>query len=230
MGYDLIAEAFDRHVRGEPVMHQLSISALLELCGSGSRVLDLACGQGVLARKLASRGYAVTGVDISRKLLNIGRDEEATTPLGVTYVEDDAGSLAKFADGSFDGVASNLAISDIDDLPASMKSVARVLKPEGWFVFAFPHPCFYAPYARWIEADGQKGKLVTQYFEEGRWWPKNAEVRLLGQLGAHHRTLSTVLNSVVEAGMVLDRIAEPEATYVTLAEILVVRAIKRSDT
>jgi ubiquinone/menaquinone biosynthesis C-methylase UbiE len=228
LSYDSIAEAFDRHVREEPVMHELSISTLLELCPAGRRVLDLACGQGILARTLASRGYAVTGVDISGRLLEIARHYETAGPLGVTYVEDDASSLAMFPDGSFDGVASNLAITDIDDLPATMKSVARVLAPDGWFVFAFPHPCFYAPYVRWVEVDGQKGKLVSQYFEEGRWWPKNAEARLLGKVGSYHRTLSTVLDSVIESGLVLDRIVEPPATYVTLAEILVIRAIKRT--
>ena len=38
-------------------------------CGAGSHLLDVPCGNGRLSRELASRGYRVTGVDISEEFI-----------------------------------------------------------------------------------------------------------------------------------------------------------------
>lgn len=141
------------------------------------------------------------------------------------YTEDDACVLAKFADREFDGATSNLAINDVDDLPGFMSSVARVLRPGGWFVFAGMHPCFYSPHAR-LEQAGETG-VATTYFDEGRWWrPKNVPSGPVGKLGHQHRTLSTLINTVAEAGLLLEHIEEvgPQDRGVPL--VLVVRALK----
>ena len=57
---------------------------------SGESVCDLACGQGVMARLLTERGAKVTGVDISEKLFEIARFYESESPLGATYIQDNA--------------------------------------------------------------------------------------------------------------------------------------------
>ena len=57
---------------------------------SGESVCDLACGQGVMARLLTERGAKVTGVDISEKLFEIARLYESESPLGGTYIQDNA--------------------------------------------------------------------------------------------------------------------------------------------
>src|SRR5258708_28563679 len=61
-------------------------AALLELTGSvsGRRLLDLACGQGRIARALARRGAGVVGVDISETLLERARAAERRDGLVIT--------------------------------------------------------------------------------------------------------------------------------------------------
>jgi ubiquinone/menaquinone biosynthesis C-methylase UbiE len=225
VGYDSIAEAYDRFVRNQTMIHTLTIPAVLRLCRGSGRVLDVACGQGVLTRELASAGFTVTGTDISAELLRIARVDEVKSPLGITYVEDDACALAKFSESEFDGATSNLAINDVDDLPAFMASVARVLKPGGWFLFAGMHPCFWAPRTGWFETQASNDHSV-RYFDEGRWWRQDEPTGPVGKLGHQHRTLSTLLNTLIGAGLLVDRIEEPRAEHSNVATVLVVRAVK----
>ena len=72
--YDAIADWYDEYVRTEPLLYEVVTPAALQLIeetGSlaGAVICDMACGQGVLVRELASRGAYVTGIDISERLL-----------------------------------------------------------------------------------------------------------------------------------------------------------------
>ena len=49
-------------------------------------------------------------------------------------------NLSKFPDGPFDGVVCLWTLMDIPDAEATLASVARVLRPEGWFVMCVTHP------------------------------------------------------------------------------------------
>lgn len=87
----------------------------------GGRVLDLACGDGVLLRHLGPRAI---GLDVSREEL-----AAATGPV----VQGRAQALP-FADGAFDAVACHLAFMLFDDLARVVAELARVLVPGGSFV------------------------------------------------------------------------------------------------
>src|SRR5262249_14019654 len=75
--YDLISE-FYLNVVGAELGNEPTAVALLDLMGGvrGTRVLDLACGHGRIARELARCGARVVGVDISDVLLNMARAAE----------------------------------------------------------------------------------------------------------------------------------------------------------
>ena len=208
--YDRIANWYDERVRagwGDSGGQQQALSALSALMGDigGKEVCDLACGQGAIARRLAQAGASVVGTDISDRLLQIAKREEEAEPLGIAYVRDDAQRLAKLSDHSFDGVVCTWSLLDIEDLTACLKAVARILRPAGWFVFVITHPCFQAPGGRWVDAN----RLVGNYFEEGLWRSDNPE-GVRGKVGAYHRTLSTYVNGLVEAGLMIERLIEPQ--------------------
>jgi demethylmenaquinone methyltransferase/2-methoxy-6-polyprenyl-1,4-benzoquinol methylase len=96
---------------------------LLELA-PGTRVLDLACGTGDLARELAAGRFRPVGADLSFGMLAAAR------PGGAPLTEADATALP-FATGSFDGVTSGFALRNFADLPAVFAECARVLRPGG---------------------------------------------------------------------------------------------------
>jgi len=181
----------------------------------GARVCDIACGEGYLSRLLERRGPAeVVGVDKSTELVGIAqlRSDGANLQFRV----DDACRLATFDDGSTDIAVSQLAIMDIEDHRALFRSVHRVLRAGGAFVFSLLHPCFEGPFRLpdepqfQVDADGgQVAVLVRRYASEGFWRSGGSGVR--GHMGAYHRTLSTLINDLLAAGFTLERIDEPIA-------------------
>jgi ubiquinone/menaquinone biosynthesis C-methylase UbiE len=212
--YDEIAEWYDDSVKSRSLIHELVLPPLFDLIGNvkGLRVCDLACGQGVVARHLAKSGAAVVGVDTSARLLDIARRYEAEEPLGIVYQHDDAQALATLPDTAFDGVACNMALMDIPDVAATFRAVHRILRPNGWFVFSITHPCFQTPTSTWMDkADGTVWRALRGYFQEVFWRSDNRS-GVRGQVGAYHRTLSTYVNCLIEAGLSLERLCEPQAS------------------
>jgi ubiquinone/menaquinone biosynthesis C-methylase UbiE len=108
----------------------------------GTRVLDLGCGNGYIARRMARSGARVTGVDRSAELIDRARAREAATPLGIVYHQADAATLPMLADRSFDLGVANMSLMDIEDALGALREMGRVLVPAGRFVFSINHPCF----------------------------------------------------------------------------------------
>jgi ubiquinone/menaquinone biosynthesis C-methylase UbiE len=97
-------------------------------CRDGDRVLDVACGTGVIASRvnLVSRKLCyVTGIDINEGMLNVAR--------GNSQVEWHQGSATDlpFDAGSFDVVLCQQGLQYFPDRPVAMKEMARVLAPGG---------------------------------------------------------------------------------------------------
>lgn len=212
-GWEDIADWYHELVAGGSPTHQTALGVLLDLIPdvAGTRVLDLACGQGLAARAIAGRGASVTGVDLTQRLLEHAAG--ATPPElaeRITWLHDDAQVLASLEDAAFDEVACNLALMDIPDLAAVVGQMSRVLRPDGWLVFTLTHPCFLAPHASWTSKDpATASRVIHNYLAERHWRSNNPEgVR---RVGAYHRTSSTYLNLLLGQGFVLEQIREPAA-------------------
>ena len=105
-------------ILGKPVVELLAPK-------QGERILDLGCGDGVMASELAKAGYEVLGVDSSPEMVEKAKD------LGVDARVADAQSL-EFAE-EFDAVMSNAALHWMNDQYAVVRSAWRALKPGGRF-------------------------------------------------------------------------------------------------
>ena len=219
--YNQIADWYNESIRSGSLIHDLVVPELLNVIGDiqGKHVCDLACGQGVIARQLAHMGASVVGVDIAEKMLEYARRDEETEPLGIVYLHDDAQTVSSIADATFDGTICNMSLMDVTDISATFHSVRRILREDGWFVFSITHPCFQTPVSTWANAeDGAVCREVRGYFAEGFWRSDNPQ-GVRGQVGAYHRMLSTYLNALAEAGFLLERLVEPQATGQIAASI-----------
>ena len=104
---------------------------LLEL-EPGMDVLDLACGHGRIANRLAGRGARVTGLDATPLFLERARADAEARGVEVDYVEGDMRELAW--DGRFDRVISwftSFGYFDDDENRALLRASRRALKPGG---------------------------------------------------------------------------------------------------
>jgi ubiquinone/menaquinone biosynthesis C-methylase UbiE len=208
--YDEVAAEYDTWVGSQSA---LADSTFEELVGSiaGQQVCSVACGQGREARFLGSQGAAVTGVDVSESLLALARRHEEADPLGISYLQGDAHILEGLVTESFDGVVCYMALMDIPSLDDSLQSIARILRPGGWFVFSITHPCFKTPATGDLIDHTNKSvrRTVGQYFSEGYWDGPGLHRDAL-PIGAYHRTLSTYVNALTRAGLIIDQMREPQ--------------------
>jgi len=96
---------------------------------AGMRVLDVACGTGVLAHEAARRvgpGGAVTGIDRNDGMLAVA----ARAPGAVEW-RNGIAEMLPFADSSFDAVVSQFGLMFFDDRVAALAEMWRVLRPGG---------------------------------------------------------------------------------------------------
>src|SRR5438067_3364987 len=208
--YDDIAEWYDQWVGTHSMREDAFFPAVEALMGevAGRRICDLACGQGRVARHLADRGASVVGIDLSARLLAIARHHEEAVPRGIEYRHADARSLDGVADDMFDGVVCHMALMDIPDLAPTLGSVARILRVGGWFVFSILHPCSHTARSGEMALPEGTVRTVGRYFVEG-YWRSDTRPGPPGKVGAYHRTLSTYVNALTNAGLTLERASEP---------------------
>jgi ubiquinone/menaquinone biosynthesis C-methylase UbiE len=208
--YDDIAEWYDAWIGPHPMSEDPFFQAVEPLIGevAGQRICDLACGQGRVARHLADLGAHVVGIDLSANLLAIARRHEAAEPRGIAYLQADAQNLDEKALGLFDGVICFMALMDIPDLSSTLHGVARILRPGGWFAFAILHPCFHTPQSGEAETPEGTVRTISKYFVEGH-WRSDSRPGPPSKVGSYHRTLSTYVNSLTDAGLQLVHLSEP---------------------
>jgi 2-polyprenyl-3-methyl-5-hydroxy-6-metoxy-1,4-benzoquinol methylase len=174
---------------------------------AGSRVLDLGCGAGQLTLHLAQAGAAeVIGIDVSERMLEIARTQRAESL--VTYLRASMDE-AEFPAGRFELVVSSLALHYVEDYRRLVRRVADWLVPGGVIVFSTEHPMFTARASDdgWIrDAGGEPLRwTIDRYGAEGlreeRWFRDGVQ--------KFHRMLATLLNGLVDAGLVIERVVEP---------------------
>lgn len=131
--FDAIASEYDETLPPHVVQHYLDkrVAYVLANCPRG-RALDVGCGTGVLAGRLASAGYEVTGIDPSQGMLDVMAETEPS----VRGVRGD-GARLPFDDASFDVVTTVAALHHIAE-PAAVNTtlveMARVTRPGGRIV------------------------------------------------------------------------------------------------
>lgn len=220
------ADTWTRHSRaGHDVYRDaLNTPAFLAVLPpiDGLEGLDIGCGEGSNTRKLAERGARMRAVDIAPTFIAHARQREAEAPLGIDYRVGD-GMALPFADASFDFATSFMALMDMPDQHLAFREVARILRPGGFFQFSILHPCFVPPYRRNVRDEHGRPRAleVGRYFdsvdgEVETWWfstvPKEEREKVPPfRVPRFHRTLSTWVDFIVQAGLAIEKFAEPRA-------------------
>jgi ubiquinone/menaquinone biosynthesis C-methylase UbiE len=125
--FDRQAEAFaaSPHLRGSDVT-----SRIFEALPDGlERILDVACGPGVLTETLCRKARHVVGLDLTPKALAIARDASFASA-HAAFVQGSA-EMAPFADASFDAAVVRLALHHFEHPVRVLRALRRLRRPDG---------------------------------------------------------------------------------------------------
>ena len=168
---------------------------------AGREVCVIGSGDNYAAFALAGLGARVTSTDISQRQLDVARERSRELGLEIRFVRTDAADLAPLGDGRFDLVCStNGFFVWIAELDRVFRSVKRVLKPGGYYIFYDIHP-FQRPWGD----NRQKSVMVQSYWEVG------PHTNPDGATYEFAWTLADLLNPLVGSGLLLKEIAESPA-------------------
>ena len=115
---------------------------------AGERVLDVACGTGLIARLAAEYvgpTGAVTGIDLAADMIDVARSTPAPVQPVIDWHVGDATSLP-FADEQYDVVTCQMGLMFMADRAAALSEMRRVLVPGGRVVINTPG-AIQAPFA-----------------------------------------------------------------------------------
>lgn len=227
--WDKNAEAWDARIGSGGGFQSILIAPTVErmlAIQPGETVLDIACGNGIFSRRLAELGAQVVASDFSIKLIELARARTTEYTERIEYhvadATDEAQLLALAGEHGrqFDAAVCNNALMDMPAIEPLFRALAKLLKPNGRFVFSIMHPCFNGlaitrdvelpDYARkatyaikvrqYLSFEVTKGLAIAEQPEPQYYW---------------HRPLHVLFNSAFESGLVMDRLEEPALTLDT---------------
>ncbi len=185
---------------------------------SGEQVLDVGCGNGLYARRLAALGAEVTAFDFAPEMIDRARRYASPAGAAITYHVLDAtdeAALLPLGERAFDAALSCMALMDMAEIEPLFRALAQLLRPAGRFVFAVSHPCFnQAKVTRLAEAEDTGHEIVTTYAVKVRGYmtPSIAKgIALVGQPQPQlyfDRPLHLLLAPAFAAGFVVDALEE----------------------
>lgn len=216
--WDPVASWYDGWVgrRGSRHHRQVAVPTVLRLAElrPGRRVLDVGCGQVVLARHVLATGATYVGVDASRAMLDRGRARHGPD---VPLLHADArrlGAEARLARQRFDVAVFLLSLQDMDPLDDVVAGVAALLAPHGRLVAFMTHPCFRVPRASGWGYDARRKlpyRRVEGYLSERR-VPMRAHAEVSaatrGATLAFHRPIAAYVAAFARHGLLVDALEE----------------------
>ncbi len=186
----------------------------------GERVLDIACGNGAFARRMAALGARVVACDFAPTFIERARARTTEHADRIDYRVIDAtdeAALLSLGKQSFDAAVCTVAMMDMATLDPLMSALAQLLKPGARFVFSILHPCFNsgAGMKRVIEEEDREGEIIDVYAVKISNYATPTTYKGLGVIGQpapqyyFHRPLHVLFNAGFRAGFVIDALEEP---------------------
>jgi 2-polyprenyl-3-methyl-5-hydroxy-6-metoxy-1,4-benzoquinol methylase len=221
--WDKIADYWNQRMREGNEFHRILIAPaqerLLEL-HDGETVLDIGCGNGQFARRMAELGAHVLALDASPRMIENAKANttEHTERIDYRVIDaTDGAALLSLGERQFDAAVCTMAMMDMASIDPLLSSLQRLLKPVSRFVFSVCHPCFNSASVKLVaeEETSETGALQTRYLvtisEYMR--PRTTKgVAMKGQPVAQYyfdRPICALFNVCFSSGFVLDGIEEP---------------------
>lgn len=190
------ADAWERAVRDGGIESRKLITdgAIVEavLSHAPRRVIDVGCGEGWLARRLADEGIDVIGVDVVPALVEAAQAQGGGSFRVMSYAEIASGTLRERADV----VVCNFSLLGASSVDGLLAAIPNLLEPGGVLLVQTLHPLVAAPTEPYCDG-WREGSWVGcgEGFSQPAPW--------------YFRTLGSWLDAFQNAGLRLIRLIEP---------------------
>jgi len=228
------AQWWQDHFTGgvDPEYEEQILPLVDEHLAGASRVLDVGCGEGQVARRVAALGADVVGIDPTAAQLVTAHARGG----GVRYARA-AAEFLPLPDGVVDGVVICLTLEHLEPFEPAVHEIARVLAVGGVFCCFLNHPLLQTPGSGWVDDH----ILEEQYWRVGPYLPDDVAMEEVApgvRLPFMHRPLSRYINVMADRGLLVERMVEPPpppgfvarapeyAEAATMPRLLVLRARK----
>lgn len=179
-------------------------NAFLEFVGRGKgEALDVGCGEGRVARLLGECGYQVTATDPVEPFVVAAREANSADHYRVA-----AAAELPFEDASFDLAVAYNVLMDVENVPAAVREVARVLRPSGTLIISVVHP--FTDRGHFAGPEPDSPFLVTgSYFGRERFEATEERDGLKMHFAGWSHPLEAYMAALTDAGLAVTALKEP---------------------
>ena len=185
---------------------------ILDLLGGCnlSKVVDFGCGTGTLTKMIACKSDYIIGVDISKKNIELAR-ENSRNFNNIDFVNIDIESfVSKVKKGTFTTAVAGMTLMTVLNLDKVLETTRAILKSGANFVFTITHPCFWPLY--WDYAKEEWFDYAKEIPIEANF--KTSLANYDRCVTTHvHRPLSMYFNSLIKNGFSINKIIEPMPSH-----------------
>ena len=187
------------------LLEQLNFFALLPAL-QNKIVLDIGCGVGDFAAYCIGQGAKqVTGIDISSNMITHAKKRHIHERLSFEQV---AFEDMIVPSGTIDFISSSLVFHYIADFQLLIKKISTALCEGGILLFSLEHPTVTANKGKESWITNEEGNYlhfaVDNYQDEGL----RTQNWLVDNVIMYHRTISTILNTLIEHGLQIEKVIE----------------------
>jgi SAM-dependent methyltransferase len=210
-----LGEGWDRHAQewiawarsGLDSYETFHRDAFLPLIPQPGRLtVDVGCGEGRVSRDLRCLGHRVLAFDLSLAMTRAA----ATHPKDPVPAAVADATRLPVATGAADCVVAFMSLHDIDQMPAAVGEIARILGPGGRLVLAIVHPINSAGRFTGEQPDAERPFVIDgSYLRPARYVDTVSRDAMTVTFHGEHRPLQAYTEALADAGLVIERLREP---------------------
>ncbi len=214
--FDVLSQEYARSRKSTSLNSILVDKAIIDLVvgKQALKVLDVGCGNGVLAIQLAERGHTVTAIDSSPGMLEQFR--LSIPPHLEEQIEIKLEEAETFISSSaYDLIVASLVIDHISQPDVFLQNMAKSLKVGGRLALVIPHP--FKDSGFWRKDTGNDKQpynefVIRDYFYEGPITKKREDENgntIVASVHSFKRNVSTYFRYLTDAGLQVIDCSEP---------------------